>query len=59
MSDIEIARQAKTQPIAEIAKKLDIPESALIPFGRTKAKIDPERLLRGYQSSQSILTTYY
>ena len=44
MSDIEIARQAKTQPIAEIAKKLDIPESALIPFGRTKAKIDPEHI---------------
>ena len=44
MSDIEIARKAKTQPIGEIAKKLDIPESALIPFGRTKAKIDPKHI---------------
>ena len=42
MSDIEIARKAKTQSISEIAEKLDIPETALIPFGRTKAKIDPE-----------------
>ena len=42
MSDIEIARQAKTQPIGEIAEKLGIPDSALIPFGRTKAKIDPQ-----------------
>ena len=42
MSDIEIARKAKTQSIIEIAEKLDIPETALIPFGRTKAKIDPE-----------------
>jgi formate--tetrahydrofolate ligase len=44
MSDIEIARQAKMQPIAEIAEKLDIPESALIPFGRAIAKIDPEHI---------------
>ncbi len=42
MSDIEIARRAKTQSISEIAEKLDIPETALIPFGRTKAKIDPK-----------------
>jgi formate--tetrahydrofolate ligase len=44
MSDIEIARQAKTQPIGEIAAKLGIPDSALIPYGRTKAKIDPEHI---------------
>jgi len=41
MSDIEIARRAKTRPIAEIADKLGIPDAALIPYGRTKAKIDP------------------
>jgi formate--tetrahydrofolate ligase len=44
MSDIEIARRAKTQPITEIASKLGIPESALIPYGRTKAKIDPQHI---------------
>ena len=42
MSDIEIARKAKTKSISEIAEKLHIPETALIPFGRTKAKIDPK-----------------
>lgn len=41
MSDIDIARMAQTQPIGEIANKLNIPESAIIPYGRTKAKIDP------------------
>ena len=44
MSDIEIARRAKTQPITEIASNLGIPESALIPYGRTKAKIDPQHI---------------
>ena len=42
MSDIDIARKAQTQPIGEIAGKLNIPESAIIPYGRTKAKIDPQ-----------------
>jgi formate--tetrahydrofolate ligase len=38
-SNIEIARDAKMKPIAEIAQKLDIPYDALIPYGHTKAKI--------------------
>lgn len=44
MNDIEIARNASTQPIAEIAVKLNIPDAALIPYGRTKAKIDPDHI---------------
>jgi len=44
MSDIEIARNASTQPIAEIAAKLNIPDASLIPYGRTKAKIDPDHI---------------
>ncbi|QJR13963.1 formate--tetrahydrofolate ligase [Usitatibacter palustris] len=39
LSDIEIAQKAKVKPIAEIAKKLGIPESAMVPYGHTKAKI--------------------
>jgi formate--tetrahydrofolate ligase len=39
MSDIEIAQKATMKPIGEIAAKLGIPESAVEPFGRTKAKI--------------------
>ena len=44
MSDIEIARQAKMKPITDIAKKLSIPESAIINFGHTKAKLNPDYL---------------
>ena len=40
LSDIEIARAAKPLPIAEVARALDIREEELIPYGRTKAKID-------------------
>ena len=42
MSDIEIARSANSLPIGEIANKLDIPDAALITYGKTKAKIDPD-----------------
>ncbi len=41
-TDLEIARRVTLRPIAEIAAKLGIPERALEPFGRTKAKIDFE-----------------
>ena len=39
-SDIDIAQAATLRPIAEIASELNIPESAVEPYGRTKAKID-------------------
>ena len=38
-SDIEIAREAIMQPIADIGAKLDIPADALLQYGPTKAKI--------------------
>lgn len=38
-SDIEIARAATMQPIGDIGAKLGIPEHAIEPHGRTKAKI--------------------
>ena len=41
MSDIEIARAATAQPIADIAQKIGIPDDALMSYGKTKAKIDP------------------
>jgi formate--tetrahydrofolate ligase len=37
--DIEIARQAKMQPIAQIAAKLGIPDEVLEPYGKFKAKV--------------------
>jgi formate--tetrahydrofolate ligase len=38
-SDLAIARAATLQPIAAIAKRAGIPETALEPYGRHKAKI--------------------
>jgi formate--tetrahydrofolate ligase len=38
-SDLEIARESKMRPIAEIAANLSIPDDALEPYGRHKAKI--------------------
>ena len=38
-NDIEIAREAKMQPIAEIGAKLNIPQDALLQYGPDKAKI--------------------
>ena len=39
-TDLEIARAATLLPIGEIAARAGIPDAALIPFGRHKAKID-------------------
>ena len=39
-SDIEIAREYKLAPIAEIAARLGVPPSALRPYGREIAKLD-------------------
>jgi len=39
LSDIEIAQQAKMVKIADVAAKLGIPEEALEPYGRYKAKV--------------------
>src|SRR6201988_2337282 len=39
LTDIEIAQQGKLLPISEIAKRLGIPDDALVPYGRTKGKI--------------------
>src|ERR1700722_17747322 len=38
-TDLEIARAAKMRPIAEIGAKLGMPNDALEPYGRFKAKI--------------------
>ncbi len=38
-TDIEIAQHAKLLPIAEIAARLGIPDGAIEPYGRTKAKV--------------------
>jgi formate--tetrahydrofolate ligase len=41
-SDIEIAREATMQPIAQVGAKLDIPAEELLQFGPSKAKLSME-----------------
>ncbi|WP_042473521.1 formate--tetrahydrofolate ligase [Bacillus ndiopicus] len=44
LSDLEIANNAKMQPITEIAKYAGIPEQAIEQYGRYKAKIDVNQI---------------
>jgi formate--tetrahydrofolate ligase len=48
-TDIEIARDAKLQPIATIAAKAGIPDEALHPYGRFIAKVDT-KAVPGFRS---------
>jgi len=58
-SDIEIARAANMKPIQDIAARLNIPDDALIPYGKTKAKVSGDFLssLDGKQTGKLILVT--
>ena len=59
MSDIEIARRAIKKPMNEVAGRLGIPEDALEPYGRDKAKLDGTYLksLEGKKQGHLILVT--
>ena len=39
-SDVDIAQAHELEPITDIAARAGIPDSALIPYGHTKAKVD-------------------
>ena len=58
-SDIQIAREANSKPIAEIADNLGIPAESLIQFGPTKAKIDFDFIntLKNKRDGKLILVT--
>ncbi len=57
-SDIEISRAATLRPIPEIAAKLDIPDAAIEPYGRNKAKLDLAAIPpRGRAPGRLILVT--
>ena len=43
-SDVEIAQAHTLEPIADIAAKAGIPDDALIPYGRSMAKVDVTKL---------------
>ena len=58
-TDIEIARATTPRPLTEVAAKIGIPADALIPYGRTKAKLDTARLAprKSAQDAALILVT--
>ena len=55
LSDIEISRAAKMQPIGAIAARLGIPDEAVEPYGRFKAKISLDWLRRRRDGPQGKL----
>ena len=61
MSDIEIARKAKMQPIGEILNKINVPDTseAFSPMGRHIAKINLEFIdtLKDKKDGKLILVT--
>jgi formate--tetrahydrofolate ligase len=56
-TDIEIAQQAEMQPIFDIAKKLDLAEEIVEPYGHYKAKIDFNALKDKEEKAKLILVT--
>jgi formate--tetrahydrofolate ligase len=58
-SDIEIAREAKLKPIADVAAKIGVPAEALVPYGWTKAKVSAEYIkkIEGNKDGKLILVT--
>ena len=58
-SDIDIAQAAKLENITSIAKKLDIPEKSLEPYGHYKAKISLDfiKSLESKEDGKLILVT--
>ncbi len=56
-TDIEIARQATLIPITEVAKNAGVPDEALIPYGKYKAKVDRNALPPAAAPGKLILVT--
>ncbi|RJL16445.1 formate--tetrahydrofolate ligase [Paracoccus siganidrum] len=58
-SDIQIAREAEKQPIAEIAAKLGLTPAEILPYGHDKAKISHDALaaLEGRPDGRLVLVT--
>ena len=55
LSDIEIAQSVQMQPIMNIASKLDISEEYVEQYGKYKAKINYQPILKN--SSKNVRTT--
>ena len=57
LSDIEIAQRCEMQPIGAVAASAGIPEKALEPYGRYKAKIDLSLLEEDKPQGKLVLVT--
>ena len=57
LTDIEIAQQCKMLPISEIAKKAQVDEEFIEPYGRYKAKVDLDLLKKDRKNGKLILVT--
>lgn len=57
LSDIEIAQRCEMQPIGAVAMSAGIPEKALEPYGRYKAKIDISLLEEDKPQGKLVLVT--
>ncbi|MEO0894764.1 MAG: formate--tetrahydrofolate ligase, partial [Pseudomonadota bacterium] len=56
-SDIEIAREAKKQPIQQVGDTLGIPTEHLLPYGHDKAKVSQNYInsVQGNENGKLIL----
>ena len=57
LSDIEIAQSCTLKPIGDIAKVAGVPEEALEPYGKYKAKVDLSLLKENKKPGKLILVT--
>ncbi|MBM7767510.1 formate--tetrahydrofolate ligase [Glutamicibacter nicotianae] len=57
MSDLAIASRAVLAPISRIAETAGIPDAALEPYGKYKAKIDPALLPTGTRRGKVVLVS--
>lgn len=57
LTDLEIASKATMQSIWTIAEKGSIPEEAVEPYGRYKAKIDPSQIGQRTKEAKLVLVT--
>ncbi len=56
-TDLEISRAATLRPIAEVAARIGLPEAAVEPYGRYKAKIDLGAVPAATERGKLVLVT--
>ena len=56
-TDLDIARAAQLLPLSEIAARAGVPQAAVEPYGRHKAKIDPAFVIGRKSPGKLILVT--